>query len=189
MKRTCLFTAVLLLSVTVMAQTVTYEFAGTIDEIHFNDNNVFSEGYVKQPFSGWFSYSSDSDVTEIGAITFSLGTFQSSIIDDRCYALEESTSLYFSFYGTQGDYVFGRTGLTFTDNSGAAFEDDNQLLTFLTLSMFDDVEFSIQGYKKQGTVFLGNFSLEGQVTSLTLVPEPASMLLMLMGGLYLRRKQ
>ncbi len=189
MRQALCVTFVLLVSPVVSAETVTYQFAGTISRINFNDSGVFPDGDIGQPFSGWFSYSSDSHVTEIGAISFSIGSFQSGVIDDRLYAIEHPTELYFYYYGWQGDYNLGRTGFTFTDDSGQAFSDDNQMPTELTLSMFDSVEFAIQGSKRQGSSHLGNFDIQGQLSTLTQVLEPASAILLLCGGLCLRRKR
>ena len=122
MKR--VFLAVLLwVPVTVMAEVVTYEFAGTIDTINFNTNNAFPEGSMGQPFTGWFSYSSDSRTTKAGAIGFSIGSFESAAIDKELLVFGIPACLSFCYYDTQGDYTFGRTGLTFSDASGQAFAD------------------------------------------------------------------
>lgn len=173
---------VVLLPFAAAAETVTYEFAGAIKTINFNDNDAFPEGYIGQPFSGWFRYSSDSHISEIGAIAFSIGSFQSDVIDERLLAIEWPTYLYLSYYDRQGDYHFGRTGLTLTDNTGQAFENDSQVMTALSLPLFDEIEFQIEGFKKQGETIVGNFQLGGQVTALNLIPEPASIILMLTGG-------
>lgn len=186
MKRFLCMTAVLLVPAVAPAEMVTYHFAGTIDTINFNDSDAFPEGDIGQSFTGWFSYSSDSRDTEIGEIAFSIGSFQSDVLNDRLYPVENPDAMYMYFYGTQGDYDFARTGFAFTDTSGQVFDtSDDQLPTQLSLSTFDSSVFRILGYKTS----VGNFYISGPLTTLTLVPEPATISLLALGAVALLRKR
>ena len=121
MKQVIVWAALVLLSVTGMSQTVVYEFTGTLDYVD-TQNNPLPEGYVGQSFSGWFSYSDDTHITEIGALQFTLGTFQSDILDDRCLPWEVTDQLDILYYGIQDELDFGRTGVRFTNKPGVFFE-------------------------------------------------------------------
>jgi len=185
--------AILLAAAPGIAQTYTYQFAGTINTIVLNENNAIPGVYLNQSFSGWFSYNSDSQTTEIGAIAFTLGEFESAVIDDCCLATvlnnpapptSQSNYDLFSalFYDIQDDYEFWRTGITLKDSTCTAFDSD-QLPTDLILSMFSVARLDISGSKGED-----DFNISGRITSLTQIPEPASLLILLSGTLCLRRK-
>lgn len=176
----------LLLAGVAGAQLVTYAFTGTVDKVNFNTNNAFPEGYVGRSFSGWFSFSSDSRTTEIGSMAFSIGSFQSPVINDRLYPPVSLPSIYFYYYERTGNYDFGRTGFTFANYSGPAF--GSKLPTDIALSMFSAVRFSIQGSKIVNGVYSGNFDISGPVSTLQLIPEPATIALLAAGGLLLRKR-
>lgn len=194
MKRMLYFIVGVLFPVTTYAQTVTYQFSGVIDTVTRNDNGVFPEGHPGQAFGGWFSYTSESRTTEQGSVAFTLGTLQSQVIDDRCVVgMINNTANYrgsyvdylsFFMYDNDGEFNYSRTGLVFADYSRTVFNSGDPLPMFLSLSMFDIADFSISGNK--GTNY---FVMDGHLTDLTLVPEPATLSLLAMGGVLIRRKK
>lgn len=174
------------------ADLVTYQFSGSI---YYVTGDGLPEIDTGQPFSGWFSYASDSDVTGIGAMAFTAGSFQSPVIDDlfRFYQpagdLTRSTvDFYLIYYGAPG--VFG--GEADYDRSnvefrflGAPLPFFSQLPTDISLSVFGSVDFRIWGHKTvDGTPLL--FDIRGQVDALERIPEPAAFALLSLGGLLLR---
>lgn len=183
MHRLLFWMGVLWLPAAVPAQIVTYLFSGTLDTVNVK-NNLYPEGYVGESFSGWFRYASDSPVTESGAIAFTLGSIHTDPLDQRLYLPVSSTSMSLLFYGSDDGIDYGRTGFVFVDHSGAAFANPSRVPTEISLSMFDSVKFYISGYCSAA----GSFSMSGQVTGLELVPEPATMLMLGIGGLALRAR-
>lgn len=168
------------------AELVTYRFSGTVDKINYNHNGVFPEGHLGQPFSGWFSYQSDSCTSEIGDCAFTIGSVISPVLSDRLYALVDLDTISFRYYGKEGNYDYGRTGLHFSGYSGPAF--GSGLPTAIDLSMFSDAIFQITGSKFVGGVHQGSFNISGAVDTLELIPEPASFALVAFGVLLKRRR-
>jgi hypothetical protein len=195
MKPVLLFLAILFAAVPVSAAvTYTYQFTGTIDAIGQNQNNAIPGVYAGQTFSGWFSYNSDTLTTEIGALSFTLGSFQPAVIDDRLYLIimnytappvNPSTydMLSAMYYDTQGEYAFWRTGIVLEDTTCTALS-TTQLPTNLTLSMFTSARFDIIGIKGSDP-----FNISGAITGLSPIPEPATLLLLAGVTLCLRRNK
>ena len=183
-----LLSLAVLLAATAAAGTYTYQFTGVIDLINSNENNAIPDVVTDQSFTGWFSYDSSTK----GAMAFTLGAFQPAVINDSCFVVVYNDppatpsgcdSFSAMYYDTQGQYTFERTGITLKDTTCTAFS-STQLPTDLVLSMFTSARLDIAGHK--GT---DDFNISGKITSLTQVPEPACLLLVLCGTLCLRRRK
>ena len=190
------------LSLAVIADTVEFEFSGFIDTIYVNENNALGDVYINQPFEGWFSYSSVPDQwpdsVETGcyhqdaSISVTLGTQTLSYIDDFVYIWVHNNHYYynadiFSFGvdGPQGDFDFGSYGVQFYDSTGTVFDNDDLPMSF-ELAQFDSARLTILGRKIPSS---GSFDIGGEITSITLIPEPGTVLLLGFGGLALLRKR
>ena len=193
MKRMIVLLVVVCLSYACYGQVIEYEFSGFIDTIDDNQNNVLPGLTINQPFEGTFSYSivpDQSSLSRLGrynqdaSISVSLDNFTLSYLDDFVYfSVSDQISPgedRFSFMvdGQQGDYNFTLFGVRLIDSTRQAFTDDSLPLS-LDLNDFTSNKLHIVGYKEANL-----FQIEGTITSLTLVPEPATMSL-LFGGLLL----
>ncbi len=195
MKRMIVLLVVVWLSYACYGEVIEYEFSGFIDTINNNQNNVLPGVTINQPFEGTFSYSIvpdyDPDSTRHGgyyqdaSISVSLDYFTLSYLDDFVYfSIRDEISsgedrFYFVVDGQQGDYNFSNFGIILLDSTRQVFTDDSLPLS-LDLNDFTSSKLLLIGRKQMQDYF----NVEGTITSLTLVPEPATMSL-LFGGLLL----
>lgn len=184
----------LLLSVPLgMAEAVTFEFSGFIDTINDNTNNVLPGIYTGQAFEGRFSYSAVPDQRptypqygsyhQTASISTSLGALDLDYIDSYIYIrttnLDNCDSFSFLVDAINGDSTLAFTGygIELIDFTGAVFNTD-ALPMSLDLAQFDSKRFLLRGYSFPD---LDLFDVEGEITGLTLVPEPMSVLLLAFG--------
>lgn len=187
---------VVCLSYACCGEVIEYEFSGFIDTIVYNQNNVLPGLTINQPFEGRFSYSIIPDhisdpkygygvYHQDASISVSLDNLTLSYLDDFVNFLiyNEISSVedgfYFAVDGDQGDYSFSNFGIILLDSTCQAFA-DNSLPLSLDLNDFTSSKLQLIGSKQMHDYF----NVEGTITSLTLVPEPATMSLLL-GGLLL----
>ena len=193
---------VVCLSYACYGEIIEYEFSGFIDTIGDNENNVLPGLTIDQPFEGRFSYSiipdQDSDpgvgrYDQDVSISVSLDNFTLSILDDPVYfditnGISSGEDIfYLGGQARRGDYYYTNFWVSLIDSTRQAFTDDSLPLS-LDINDFTSSKLGISGFKDPQRDF---FSIEGTITSLTLVPEPATMSL-LFGGLLLmnvRRKR
>lgn len=182
------------------AEVLTFEFEGYIDNIVKNENNVIEGVYLNQPFTGWFNYS--TDVPDLNPSNPLRGTYyqDASIVvnlGDQTYPYLDGFINFFIandydgdefFYvvdGGYGDYGFTWFGLYLTDSTGTAFANDDLPLS-LNIEDFDSAFFRMAGDEIATSDF---FQIEGQLTNIQYIPEPASLVLLALGGLAVRIKR
>ena len=177
------------------AQTYTYQFSGHVTDFSPQFADLAGDIQIDQTFTGWFSYHLEPydgfTLEQDASMVLTVGDFQLSHLDDRTLVFlhdlpkdyHDSESYDFfrvNAYGTQGDIEYWRTGISFTDSTRTTFDTNDTLPNNLNLSMFD----------AGGVVFGFNSddhgSMSGVIDSLTMVPEPTSMVILLCGGLVLR---
>ena len=183
-----------------MADTVEFEFSGFIDIINSNENNALGNVYLNQPFDGWFTYSSVPDQSsdpvygsygQDASISVTLGTQIISYIDDYVIIVVSNNdytgadSFLHVVDATQGDFSFTYYGVDLTDSTGMVFNNDDLPMSF-DLAQFDSSMLVIAGYKLPNWDW---FYVGGEITNMTLIPEPATLLLLGLGGLALLRKR
>ena len=182
----------------VMANTVEFEFSGFIDNISSNENNALGNVYLNQPFDGWFSYSSvadqypSSDTTghyhQDASISVTLGTQTLSYIDAYVYIrvydnYSNEDEFSFAVDASQGDFAFNGYGIRLSDSTATVFNSDALPMSF-DLAQFDSPRLIIRGSKLPNSDW---FDVEGEITSL--VPEPATIFLLGLGGIALLTKR
>ena len=185
------------------AEILTFEYEGYIDKIISNENNVIEELYFCQLFTGWFSYSTDvqdqwpSDI-EIGvysqnaSIAVTLGSQTISYIDGPVYVSVYDNSSYYDAdcfsFGVDAlseDYNFTNFTVSLKDVTCSVFSDDSLPLS-LDLEDFNSARFLLSGYKRPENDF---FYIEGHLTNIQYIPEPATFLLLGLGVVMIRTKQ
>lgn len=183
-----------------MADAVEFEFSGFIDNINSNENNALGNVYLNQSFDGWFSYSSVPDQYPSSAttghyhqnasISVTLGTQTLSYIDDYVYIrvynnYSNEDKFSFGVDASQGDFDFTGYGIYLSDSTGVVFNNDDLPMSF-DLAQFDSTRLTIAGYKLPNHDW---FDVGGEITNMTLIPEPGTLLLLGFGGLALLRKR
>lgn len=174
-----------------------YEFSGYVSQVT-NSNNAIPGVYVNQPFTGIFSYSSmpyssTGIYDQYASLTINLGSFTLTHTDKFTYVTVVSypdTSTYigkkdsFTFHasGTQGLYTYNRSGITLSDSTRTAFS-SVALPELLQLSAFNLAQMNLTGNKGTDT-----FNIIGNINNMTLVPEPATLLLLAAALPLLRRR-
>ena len=185
--------------VPVAANTVKFEFSGFIDEIEANTNNALPGIHLNQPFHGWFSYSFVPDQTtnpdygvysQNASISTTLGTLVFDHIDAHVYIrvannyTDDEDIFSHAVDALSGNFSFTKYGVYLTDSTGMVFN-TGELPTSLDMAQFDSTRFMLKGYSLPNHDW---FDVEGEITSITTVPEPSIFLLFALGGLILRRK-
>jgi hypothetical protein len=179
-----------------LAQLYTYEFSGYVSQIT-NQNNAIPGVYLNQPFTGTFSYSSMPFSTtgiydQPASLTIKLGTFTLThtdkqtaitVINNLTSATGKVDSFTFHASGTQGLYTYTRSGVTLQDSTRTAFT-TTALPETLLLSAFNSAKMNLTGSKGTDT-----FNIIGNITTLTLIPEPATLLMLAAAIPFLRRKR
>ncbi len=188
-----LFILIASISSTVVA--VTIEFTGYIDEITHNPGNLV----LDQVFSGTLSYSNVPDqVPEFDTygrydqntsitVDFSTETISylngqievsvtNDIEDDFWFAVQN---------GANQDYNFNTFGLSLGDSTASVYNSDTLPMDF-DLGDFDFTKLLLYGYTLDGNEPI---SVTGQITQFTVVPEPATIMLLSLGGIMFRRKR
>lgn len=200
MKR-ILFLIIICCASKVVFADVVFEFSGYIDQINENTNNAILDAIVGQPFNGWFSYSSVPDwlpddmygsYGQDASITVVLGTTTYSYIDKSVFIRVTDSSPYyndkfrFSVDADLDEYINCSVfGIELTDSTSTAFDSD-ELPENLDLSAFDSTFFNMIGCRRADT---SCFDVRGNITNLTLIPEPTMLLMLAFGGLVIRRKK
>ena len=176
------------------AQTYTYQFSGYLTNFSPSFTDLVPDAHVDQTFTGWFNYHSEPGLGTMGTATqqtslvFSIGDFTlNHHNDDQTLLFLDNPTTGSDFfrvyaYGTQGDVEYWRTGLSFSDSTRTAFDSDSAIPELLTMDMFDEDGIKMSFDSDHGYMY-------GAITSLTVVPEPASLILLLTGGLMLRSKR
>lgn len=200
MKKLIFLFALLLSAVAVTADSYEFEFSGYIDVIEANTNNALPGIYLNQPFHGWFSYSIVPDQTpnpdygvysQNASISTTLGTLDLDHIDDHIYirVANDYTNgediFSHAVDASNGSFGFTKYGLYLTDSTGTVFN-TGQLPVSFDLSQFDSRRFMLKGYSLPNTDW---FDVEGEITSLTLVPEPITLASLFLGALFIRNKR
>jgi hypothetical protein len=179
-----------------LAQLYTYEFSGYVTQIT-NQNNAIPGVYLNQPFTGLFSYSSmpfssTGIYDQPASLTIKLGSFtlthtdktcQITVINNLTSATGKVDSFTFHASGTQGLYNYTRSGVTLQDSTRTVFT-TTALPETLLLSAFNSAKMNLTGTKGADT-----FNIIGNINSLKLVPEPATLLLLTAALPFLRRKR
>jgi len=181
----------------VEAVSISFNMSGDITGV--NDNNSLLNGsiVVGDAFSGTFTYDSSLPDTVFDPTVYSSGGLSSSITsvvtagnyvfqgDSGTVDLQNksSDSLLFLFPYTSNPFIDlgpnpGRAiFITFLDSSGTVFSDDS-LPTSLNLSNFSSATITLFGDSGPSNPL---FSVSGNITSLSPVPEPSSSILLLTG--------
>lgn len=190
---------IFLMPISASAQILTFEFEGYIDNIVKNENNVIEGVYLGQTFNGWFNYSTDvpdlypsnplrgtyyqdaSIVVNLGDQTFPYidGFINFFITNDN-----DGDEFLYGVDGAYGDYSFTSLRICLTDSTGTAFATDELPLS-LNIEDFDSALFRMVGDEIATSDF---FQIEGQITNIQYVPEPASLLLLALGAAVARKK-
>jgi len=184
----------------VFAETIEFEFEGYVDVLEENtDDGMF---YMGQQFQGSFSYCLIPDL-DLGAVSYSGAYHQNAslsvMLDTANINYSDSwvfirvyngfpngeDSFSFGVDAQYEEYNFTKFGIELTDSTGAVFNSD-ALPTSLDLSAFDSVRFCFAGYKNG---FSDWFHAEAQITKLTLIPEPCSVVLLGLGSIALLRRR
>ncbi len=183
----------------VQATSVEFEFSGFINAVYSNENNALGNVYIAQPFEGWFTYSSVPDQYPTSpstghyfqhtSISVALDSQTLSYIDAVVYIrvydnYSSGDTFSFGVDASQGDFDFTNYGVRFSDSTGTVFIDDSLPMSF-DLAQFDDRELTIAGYRTPNGDW---FHVTGEVTSLTLVPEPGTVFLFGLAGVGLLRR-
>ena len=201
-RRNCFVTLLLfitsLTSATACAEILTFEFEGYIDNIVKNENNVIEGVYLNQPFTGWFNYSTDvpdlnpsdplrgtyyqdaSIVVNLGGQTYPYldGFIYFSIANDN-----DGDRFFYVVDGEYGDYSFTWFGLELIDSTGTAFATDDLPIS-LNIEDFDSAFFRMGGDEISTSDF---FQIEGQITNIQYIPEPASLILLALGAVIMKK--
>lgn len=179
-----------------MANTVEFEFSGYINEISANENGALGNVYINQPFEGWFTYSSVADQRthpaygnyhQDASISVTLGTETINYFNDHIYIRvcnSDEDAFSFGVDNRQGDFGFTSYGVKLSDSQNVVFDSDDLPMS-LDLNMFDSAIFKIAGYKYPDQDW---FNVSGEITSLTPVPESATIMVFAFSGLFLRRR-
>lgn len=179
-----------------IALTYTYQFSGNVTQLT-NPNNAIPGAYLNQPFTGTFSYSSmpfssTGIYDQMASLKITLGSFtldhtnKPTFITVANYATTATgrqDSFSFHASGTQGLYNYSRSGINLADSTRTVFS-STALPTSLLLNSFTLAQMNLTGSKGAST-----FSIVGNVTTLTLIPEPATLLLLTAALPLLRRKR
>jgi len=195
-----IFLFILLLSaIPAMANTVVFEFSGFIDTINSNENNALGNVYLNQPFNGWFSYSSVPDQTsnpdygvyvQDASISTTLGALALNYLDDQIYVTvandytDGEDRFWFGVDASNGDFSFTNYGIHLDDSTGMVYN-TGVLPMSIDLADFDSTRFLLKGYALPDGDW---FDVEGEITNITAVPEPATFLLLGLGWVVLRKK-
>jgi hypothetical protein len=182
-----------------MANTVEFEFSGYIDDISANENNALGNVYINQPFEGWFTYSSVPDQSpnpaygryhQNASISVTLGTQTITYFDDFVYIrvydnYRGEDEFSFAVDNRQGDFEFTGYGVHLSDSTGVVFNSDALPMSF-DLTHFDSARLELHGHKYPVWDW---FDVSGEITSLILIPEPATLLLLGFGAVLLRKRR
>ena len=111
-------------------------------------------------------------------------------IQDRIQTQDYFLSIYPSLFGDrnyalQEDFNFTLYGVRFSDSTGMAFNNDDLPMSF-DLAQFDSTRLAICGYKLPNSDWC---NIGGEITNMTLIPEPATLLLLGFGTVLVRKKQ
>ena len=169
---------------------LTFEFSGYIDYIEANENNALGNLSLNQPFHGWFRYSvvpdQDADTNygyygQDASISVTLGTLTLPYIDDYVYVRvgnnyynNNEDAFVHVVDGGQGDYNFTKFGIYLFDSTGTVYDNDALPVSF-DLAQFDSTRLDIYG---STSPVYNWFAVEGEITDITFVPEPISLILM-----------
>lgn len=174
-----------------LADVDLYNFTGTVLDIGGNQRNVAGPLRFGDAFSGTLTYESDGGSPQLGRITvdFPAGGFVyegpsifTKLFDDS-FGFDV---LRLAADGSFGDFNFTNFGLTLQDSSNTVFGPSPELPAVLS---FDD--FDLRGFQVNGNqLSTGNqFFIAGSLSTLTLVPEPASFVLLGIGGVFMLKRR
>ena len=182
------------------AEIVQYAYTGEISSITFNQNNVLGDLQIGDPFDGIFEFDlSVPDVFPDNPITGSYDQDGVMTVNLPAISLDYSGHLFVwvhndSLSGDQfgivadnsfGDFNVSSFGVILTDTTASAFDSD-VLPSLLELFDFDGRKFRLSGSRLSTG---DSFSVMGTLTSLTIVPTPGTVIvvLALFGGAGVRR--
>ncbi len=178
-----------------LATLCTYEFSGTITQIA--SPSPFPGIVLNQPFTGTFSYtlmpySSTGIYNQTASLAFTTGAFQFShtgttqiiVVDYAATSAHagKSDSFTFDASGSQGTYTYSRTGVHLQDSTRTA------LTSTAIPELLSDSAFSIRQLRFTGIANGQTFSYIGTINQMQLIPEPATLLMLLSAVPLLRRK-
>ena len=178
------------------AALVTWEFAGEITFVYDQADRLGGRVAAGSPFSGFFTFettASDSwddpnvgnyqAVTEFGLQMAELPfarCFEGAIFVANGYEAYPSDRFGLNFSGEfLGEPAYGY--VSFVDESGTAFGSDALPVTILDLSAFDQTMFNLRPLQD-----IPFWNVQGDITSL--VPEPATLILFVSGGVLITRR-
>ncbi len=193
----------LLLSIVIptSAEMVKYNFSGYLTELLENQNNHLGDLQPGEAFFGSFSYSTTPDMYfdeyyfQPSIVILTIGTKTLTYMDEafiRIYNENHPTKdgdlFDFAMDGsTYQGYNLTGSRITLSDSTGTVFN-DRSLPLILTYDDFDKAAIGINGRYGDYPNW-EYFSFTGQVTEMTLIPEPVTLALFALGGLILRRKK
>ncbi len=173
-----------------------YEFSGHIDLIERNEGHVLGDISLQQPFHGWFSYSivpiQGNAYNQNASMSVTLDSLTLSYLDDHIYVRVSNNSSYnndaftFAVDNAQGNFSYSWFGVEFIDSSNSVFN-NRDLPVSLDLADFDSTRLRVWGsqYPYPNSQ---SFNVEGVITTLTLIPEPATLSLLIPGCVLLYRR-
>lgn len=194
---------------TASADTLTFNFTGTISDLFFFDGDP-PELQIGDPVFGSFAFDgNDSDnnsasthgyylhsmsITHvtIGSLTWNLTGGNVLVVNDTSdrYLVEQASN-----YSGSGPKVDGMHAedwsMTLHDSDGTYFADDSLPQTPPTLSAFEDREMTIRfaATPEPPDFDFRDGEVRATVDSLTIVPEPASLSLLAVGALALIKRK
>ncbi len=191
--------AVLFLSALVPAQLYTYQFTGTIT--HISANSAGLPVQLDQAFTGWFSFNrvndqnNNPDVAEYNqnaSISLTLPNTALSLTSqwteiymfNDLYGHRDDT-FGFKAKGSNSGYQFNAFQILLVDTKDTAFS-NTDLPPVLSPGNFTQRSLILKGTSVSNPDL--TFNVTGELTSVTLVPEPATITILALGALAFRRR-
>lgn len=204
MKPTLLSIVIVMCVVCSVSAVYKYEFSGFVYDLEDKSQNTMDISCY-QEFTGWFSFSpidgqGNGNYSQLASIFVDFGNYQMANIYNNADISVQNNSpvdqFQFNTRGDQGLYFYHFFELTFTDQTGKAF-DSLAMPETLNFLDFDFVELRLAGYNRYQYDFYDQdrFDIFGVITDLQKVnasiptPEPATIALMGLGFMALRRKK
>ena len=203
MRTMVLFFMVVFCATSAFSQLVTFEFSASVSSFSADETGVVPDISVGESFTGWFSYDNSVDGVPYDTTTQYTQTSSSeiSIGDILISHMNQSVEIGVTndYYNSREDRVEDQLSYRFWTLVPELGQDE----IFCSVSFFDYTALAFDSFElptsldmtefDNATIFLyrstPSFSIHGQIDSITLVPEPATLAMLALGGLLIRRRR